>query len=83
MTPQEILEGLAAIVSDETGLAAEAVQLDKSFRTDLDVDSLSMMSIVVEAEDRFGVSIPDSDAGKLRTVGDAVNYIVAAQESAS
>jgi len=83
MTPQEILEGLAEIVTEETGLDASAIQLDKTFATDLDVDSLSMMTIVVGAEERFGVSIPDSAAGTLRTIGDAVNYIVTARGSAS
>ena len=46
-TEQEILEGLAEIVNEETGLDPAEVQLDKSFTEDLDIDSLSMMTIVV------------------------------------
>ena len=79
MTEQEILAGLAEIVNEETGLDAESVQLDKSFTDDLDIDSLSMMTIVVNAEDKFGVRIPDEEVKNLMTVGDAVNYIAANQ----
>jgi acyl carrier protein len=72
---QEILEGLAEIVNEETGLETSSVELDKSFTDDLDIDSLSMMTIVVNAEEKFGVRIPDDDVKGLSTVGDAVSYI--------
>lgn len=74
----EILAGLAEIVNEETGLETEAVQLDKSFTEDLDIDSISMMTIVVNAEEKFDVKIPDDEVANLKTVGDAVNFIVAA-----
>jgi len=76
---QEILQGLADIVNEETGVDAADVQLDKSFTEDLDIDSLSMMTIVVNAEEKFGVRIPDDDVKNLSTVGDAVKYIQNAQ----
>jgi acyl carrier protein len=72
---QEILSGLAEIVNEETGLDTESVQLDKSFTEDLDIDSLSMMTIVVNAEEKFGVRIPDEEVKNLKTVGDAVSFI--------
>ena len=72
----EVLAGLAEIVNEETGIATEKVQLDKSFTDDLDIDSISMMTIVVNAEDQFGVKIPDEEVKNLITVGDAVNFIV-------
>ena len=75
----EVLAGLAEIVNEETGIATEKVQLDKSFTDDLDIDSISMMTIVVNAEDKFGVKIPDEEVKNLITVGDAVNFITAAQ----
>ncbi|MTB14991.1 MAG: acyl carrier protein, partial [Actinobacteria bacterium] len=50
----------------------------KSFTDDLDVDSLSMVEVVVAAEEKFGCKIPDDDVKNLVTVGDAVNYIVKA-----
>ena len=79
LSQSEVLAGLADIVNDETGIATEAVQLDKSFTDDLDIDSISMMTIVVNAEDKFGVKIPDEEVKNLITVGDAVNFITAAQ----
>ncbi len=75
LSEQEILEGLAEIVNEETGLEAEEVQMDKSFTEDLDIDSLSMMTIVVNAEDKFGVRIPDDEVKNLTHVRDAVTYI--------
>ncbi|TWE12399.1 acyl carrier protein [Rudaeicoccus suwonensis] len=78
-TDQEILEGLAEIVNEETGVEAADVQPEKSFTDDLDIDSLSMMTIVVNAEEKFGVRIPDDEVKNLTTVGDAVKYIQNAQ----
>ena len=75
----EILTGLAEIVEEETGLETEEVQLEKSFTEDLDIDSISMMTIVVNAEEKFDVKIPDEEVKNLATVGDAVNYIANAQ----
>lgn len=77
-TTEEVLSGLAEIINDETGIATDTVALDKSFTDDLDIDSISMMTIVVNAEDKFDVKIPDEEVKNLLTVGDAVNYIVSA-----
>ena len=74
-TQQEILSGLAEIVNEVAGVPTDDVQMGKSFIDDLDIDSLSMVEVVVAAEERFGVKIPDDDVKGLRTVGDAVSYI--------
>ena len=74
-TQQEILSGLAEIVNEVAGVPVDDVQLDKSFVDDLDIDSLSMVEIAVQAEDRFGVKIPDDQLAQLKTVSDAVDYI--------
>ena len=76
---EEILAGLAEIVNEETGLETEEVQLEKSFTDDLDIDSISMMTIVVNAEEKFDVKIPDEEVKNLKTVNDAVEFIAAAQ----
>jgi acyl carrier protein len=78
-TKTDILTDLAAIVEDIAGVDAADVQMDKEFVGDLDVDSLSMVEIVVAAEEKFGVRIPDDDVKNLKTVGDAVDYIEGAQ----
>jgi acyl carrier protein len=72
---EEIRSGLADIVNEVAGIPADDVQLDKSFTDDLDVDSLSMVEVVVAAEEKFGVKIPDDSVKDLRTVGDAVAFI--------
>jgi acyl carrier protein len=76
---EEIRSGLADIVNEVAGIPADDVQMDKSFTDDLDVDSLSMVEVVVAAEEKFGVKIPDDQVKDLRTVGDAVAYIEANQ----
>ena len=77
MSQQEVLEGLAAIVNEVAGVPVEDIQADKSFVDDLDVDSLSMVEVVMAAEDKWGVKIPDEEVKNLKTVGDAVSYIEA------
>jgi acyl carrier protein len=72
---EEIRTGLAEIVNEIAGIPTDDIQLEKSFTDDLDVDSLSMVEVVVAAEERFGVSIPDDEVKSLKTVGDAVSYI--------
>jgi acyl carrier protein len=72
---EEITTGLAAIVEEVAGVDAADVTIDKSFVDDLDIDSLSMVEIAVQAEDKFGVKIPDDELANLKTVGDAVDYI--------
>ncbi|MFJ8624210.1 acyl carrier protein [Kitasatospora sp. NPDC093550] len=76
-TKDEVLDGLAEIVNEIAGIPTEDVALDKSFTDDLDVDSLSMVEVVVAAEERFDVKIPDDEVKNLKTVGDAVDYILA------
>ena len=66
---------LAEIVNEVAGVDADDVQLEKSFVDDLDIDSLSMVEIVVAAEEKFGVRIPDEEVKNLKTVGDAVSFI--------
>jgi acyl carrier protein len=78
-TKTDIRAELAGIVEEIAGVPADDVQLDKEFIADLDVDSLSMVEIVVAAEEKFEVRIPDDDVKNLKTVGDAVDYIDNAQ----
>ena len=71
----QTLEGLAAIVNEVAGTPIEDITAEKAFVDDLDIDSLSMVEVVMACEDKFGVSIPDGEVKNLRTVGDAVAYI--------
>jgi acyl carrier protein len=79
LSHDEVLAGLAEIVNEETGIDTDSVKLEKSFTNDLDIDSISMMTIVVNAEEKFSVKIPDEEVKNLLTVGDAVKFITSAQ----
>ena len=79
LSTEEVLSGLAELINDETGIATDSVELDKSFTDDLDIDTISTMTIVVNAEEKFDVKIPDEEVKNLVTVGDAVSFIVKAQ----
>ena len=72
---QEIQSGIAEILEEVAGVTPADVSPEKSFTDDLDVDSLSMVEVVVAAEEKFGVKIPDNEVQNLKTVGDAVSYI--------
>jgi acyl carrier protein len=74
-TQEELIAGIAEIIEEVTGIEPSEVTIDKSFVDDLDIDSLSMVEIAVQTEDKYGVKIPDEDLAGLRTVGDAVAYI--------
>ncbi|NLG47967.1 meromycolate extension acyl carrier protein AcpM [Gordonia sp. (in: high G+C Gram-positive bacteria)] len=74
-TQEQLVAGIAEIVEEVTGIEPSEVTLEKSFIDDLDIDSLSMVEIAVQTEDKYGVKIPDEDLAALRTVGDAVAYI--------
>ena len=78
LTVDEVLAGIKEIVVEVAGIDANIIAMDKKFTDDLDVDSLSMVEVVVAAEERFGIKIPDDEVTKMATVGDAVNFIVTA-----
>lgn len=75
MNNEEILGVLAEIVNEVAGVETSEITQDKSFVDDLDIDSLSMVEIAVQVEDRFGVKVPDDELANLKTVGDAVDYV--------
>jgi acyl carrier protein len=75
MARADIVSGLAEILEEVAGVNPDDVTEEKSFTEDLDVDSLSMVEVVVAAEERFDVKIPDDEVQNLKTVGDAVSYI--------
>jgi acyl carrier protein len=79
MQAEEIRTGLAEIVQEISGVEASRVTMEAAFQADLDLDSLTMVEVVVAAEERFDVKIPDDDVKNLKTVGDAVDYILKAQ----
>ncbi len=63
------------IIINELGVEAEKVTNEASFVDDLGADSLDTVELVMAFEEEFGIEIPDEDAEKLQTVGDAIDYI--------
>lgn len=74
---EEISAKVVKIVCQQLNVPAEQVTQETSFQADLQADSLDIVELVMEIEDEFNVSIPDEDAEGIKTVGDAVKYIVA------
>lgn len=69
-----VYEKVKSIVVDQLGVDDEQISLETSF-TELNADSLDIVELIMALEEEFDLDIPDEDAEKLRTVGDAVNYI--------
>ena len=63
------------IVAEQLGVDVEEVTSEASFTDDLGADSLDTVELVMALEEEFGIEIPDEDAEKISTVGDAVSYI--------
>ncbi|MFH0877972.1 MAG: acyl carrier protein [Candidatus Omnitrophota bacterium] len=64
-----------AIIAEQLGVKPEEVTPEASFVEDLGADSLDTVELVMALEEEFGIEIPDEDAEKMATVGDAVKYI--------
>ena len=75
----EIESKVRDIIVDKLGVDAAEVSAEKSFTGDLGADSLDTVELIMELEKEFCIAIPDDDAEKIATVGDAVAYIEAHQ----
>ena len=75
MTNPSIEDRVKKIVCDQMGTTADKISGDTSFINDLGADSLDTVELVMEFEDEFEISIPDEDAEKIQTVGNAIEYI--------
>ncbi len=71
----EIEKKVVDIICDKLGVEQAEVKAEASFTNDLGADSLDTVELIMELEKEFGVTIPDSDAEKIQTVGDAIAYI--------
>ncbi len=75
MSQEKIFEKVRSMLSEELGIDAERITMDSNFIDDLNADSLDIVDMIVEMEHEFDLSIPDEEAERIKTVGDAVNYI--------
>jgi acyl carrier protein len=74
-------EQVFEIVSEQLSVPREEITRESSFVDDLKADSLDVVELVMRFEDTFGVTIPDEDYEKIRTVGDAIEYISEREQS--
>ena len=72
----EIASKVKAIIVDKLGVEESEVTNEASFTNDLGADSLDTVELIMEFEKEFGISIPDDQAEKIATVGDAISYII-------
>jgi acyl carrier protein len=68
-------EQVKAIVVDKLGVNADQVKPEANFIDDLGADSLDTVELVMAFEEKFNIEIPDEDAEKMKTVGDAISYL--------
>jgi acyl carrier protein len=73
----EIEEKVKKIIIEQLEVAADKVKPEASFADDLKADSLAVVELVLALEEQFKIEIPDEDTEKIKTVGDAINYIKA------
>ena len=75
MSNEQIFESVRTILVDQLGVDEDAVSMDSNFIDDLNADSLDIVELVMAMEQEFGISIPDEEAERIETVGDAVDFI--------
>ena len=75
MNTEEVFEKVKAIIVEQLGVAETSVEMESSFIDDLGADSLDIVELIMALEEEFDMEIPDSDAEKVVTVGDVVDYI--------
>lgn len=73
----EILNRMRPIIAEKLSVSEEEVVISAAFKADLGADSLDLVELVMGLEEEFGISIPESDMGKIVTVEDAVSYVSA------
>lgn len=71
----DMFDKVKEIIIDQLGVDEEQVTLNSSFVDDLGADSLDIVELVMALEEEFDIQIPDEEAEKIRTVGDAVKFI--------
>ena len=75
MEEKEIEEKVISIVAEQMGVDKGEINRETNFVSDLNADSLDTVELVMEFEDEFETSIPDEDAEKIQTVGQAIDFI--------
>ncbi len=75
MTRDEIYAELSRTLVDELEINPSRIAPEARFKEDLEADSLHLVELVIELEDRYGIAIPEDEARKLLTIGSVVDYL--------
>lgn len=81
MASPELEARMRKVIADQLGVEEEAVVADAKFIDDLKADSLDLVEMIMALEEEFGIEIPDEDAEKILTFGDALSYVETHSES--
>jgi acyl carrier protein len=76
---EEVFERIKEVLADRLSVEESDINEEANFQEDLDADSLDLVEMIMELEDQFGIKIPDEDAQKIQTVGQAVDYVTSHQ----
>ncbi len=76
MDRKQAFEQIREILADQLGVESGEITEEARFQEDLDADSLDLVELIMEMEDRFKLKIPDEEAEKIATVGQAVDYVL-------
>jgi acyl carrier protein len=74
---EDVLHLVRSHLSEELGLDSSAIEEGTRFKEDLEADSLDLVELVMELEDRYGIRISEEEAGRIKTVGQAVDFVLA------
>ena len=79
MSEEEIFNKIKDMIADNFDVDKDKITEDTNFMDELDADSIDLVEFILQLEDEFGAEIPDDEAEKIKTIGDAVSYIKAHQ----
>ena len=75
MKDDAIFDKIKEILVEQLGIDEDDINMDSNFTDELNADSLDIVELVMAMEQEFGISIPDEEAERIRTVGDAVDFV--------
>ena len=75
MSKKEIFERIRGLLAEQLSIEEDTIEMSSNFIDDLNADSLDIVELIMTLEQEFNLSIPDEEAERIRTVGDAVDFI--------
>jgi acyl carrier protein len=76
MTREEVFEHVKGILVETLSVDEDKVTMDARFQEDLETDSLDLVELVMTMEEKFGIKITDEEAAEIKTVGDAIDFVM-------